>query len=133
MDETRRITKKQLKKYCNRKENKIERFIFQKTKNEQEYKKIAYDILGKLSIDKNFDIEDESFWESSFYRDIRDEVEKKTLRIKIKPESTKGLYKCRVKDCDSDEFYVWTAATRSGDEGMTHFARCKFCGNQIKH
>lgn len=134
-----------IKKYVDEEEaKKIEQLILTKSKEiakinnlstQETYKSVSYDIIGKLSVE-NFDSNDDFFWNSKIYKDIQDKINKKILRIKIKPESTKGLYFCnkRVsgKICGSDEFYVWTAVTRSMDEGMTHFAQCNRCGGRIK-
>lgn len=129
----RKTVREELKQYYTEKQaREIEFKIFQESN--RNYREMVYDLLGKKSLKSDLSLKDDSsFWNSLFYQDLKDETERKILRIKIRPESTKGLYICRTKGCGSDEFYVWTAVTRSGDEGMTHFAKCKYCGNQIRH
>ena len=124
----------------------IENFIFHKTSEFAEkketdileiYTDVAYDYLGRLDgrcedpfIDNGF------FLESGFYKSVCDDIRKLVLRVKIKPECRKGLYKCKNKKngkvCGCDEFYCWQQQTRSADEPMTLFAQCKDCGRKIK-
>eukprot|EP01012_Entosiphon_sulcatum_P008255 TRINITY_DN1441_c0_g1_i1.p3 TRINITY_DN1441_c0_g1~~TRINITY_DN1441_c0_g1_i1.p3 ORF type:complete len:106 (+),score=27.06 TRINITY_DN1441_c0_g1_i1:136-453(+) len=40
--------------------------------------------------------------------------------------------KCHKRECDSDEAYFHQMQTRSADEPMTTFYKCKKCGEQWK-
>lgn len=71
-------------------------------------------------------------WKSAFYQHYKTQYLYKLDTTMKKPASIKGIYKCKEKDCNSDEFYVWSQQTRSGDEGMTQFRKCAICGKRKK-
>ncbi len=105
------------------------------------YSKIAYDkagqILGaKTRLDRHRifndlknDVED---WDSCIYDAERKEYYKMMDRSVQKLTSLKGVYKCTWKGCKSDEFFVWSAQTRSGDEAMTQYRQCAICNKRRK-
>lgn len=51
----------------------------------------------------------------------------------VKPiEDPDWVCKNKKRKCDSHSYYHATVSTRSGDEGMTHFATCAKCGQRQK-
>ena len=114
----------------------------QSDKNNEElihaYTQIAYDKIGQIFFAKD-DFQIQSIikdietnvagWDASVYK-----VQQNNYNLLLdnsiqKPKAIKGLHKCK---CGNDEFYIWSAQTRSGDEGMTHFRQCAKCGKRGK-
>lgn len=99
--------------------------------------KALYEILGKLAEnkDKMEEICSEDpleEWDSCVYSEIDDEYKKSIDKSIAKPKAIKGAYKCKVKGCGSDEFYVWQEQRRSADEGATVMRQCAVCGKRGK-
>lgn len=69
-------------------------------------------------------------WSSSVYQEEKQEFIKTMDKSVQKPKATKGVYFCKQKGCNSDEFYMWSAQTRSGDEGSTQYRQCALCGKR---
>jgi len=69
-------------------------------------------------------------WKSAIYKPQYENKMRLLKRSREKPKAVKGDRKCKAKGCDSDEFYVWSQQTRSGDEGMTHYFQCAKCGKR---
>jgi DNA-directed RNA polymerase subunit M/transcription elongation factor TFIIS len=105
------------------------------------YKKTAYEKIGQLMCVENKkdrlaileDIQNDVIgWDASVFATQFKEYQKRMDRSTQKPKSTKGVHKCKVKRCGSDEFYIWSAQTRSSDEGMSNFRQCARCGDRRK-
>ena len=105
------------------------------------YRRLAYDKLGQL-IEANNREEREQIlkdirnnvegWDACVYSKQLEAYTMSMDRSVMKPKAVKGLHKCKEKNCGSDEFYIWSAQTRSSDEGMTHFRQCAKCGKRGK-
>jgi DNA-directed RNA polymerase subunit M/transcription elongation factor TFIIS len=99
------------------------------------YAKHAYEIIGVIST--SYPIEktqtDMSFGKTNFalsFFNVYMEAKLNKIRItNLKPESTEGLFVC--KRCKGNKFWVWSAQTRSADEGMTTFAQCTVCPPEL--
>lgn len=107
--------------------------------SKETYVKIAFDKLGQLITAKDrtarekilSDIRSDVVgWDACAYDTQRDAYNAATDRSVLKPTAVKGLYKCKNKDCGSDEFYVWSQQTRSCDEAATNFRQCAKCGKR---
>ena len=107
---------------------------------EEVYVNVAYDKLGqiltsdalgrsKILNDLKNTVED---WDSYVYFDHQAEYNREIDRSILKVVSVKGVYTCKVKGCRSDEFYMWTAQTKSCDEGSSQFRQCAICGKRKK-
>lgn len=100
-----------------------------------DYAKHAYEIIGALS--QNCDVRkcksDIEYAKSNFalsFFDVYRRAKLDKIRItNLKPESTVGLFTC--KRCKGNKFWVWSAQTRSADEGMTTFAQCTVCPPEL--
>jgi len=113
----------------------------QKTGKTKIYSQLSYEKLGqimeaktkeerKIVLDEiNKGIEE---WESELYSKQKDEYSKLMDKSVSKPKAVKGVHHCREKGCLSDEFYVWSAQTRSSDEAATNFRQCAHCGKRRK-
>lgn len=107
---------------------------------EHVYPEVAFDKVGQLMVatavertkilnDLKNTVED---WDSCVYFEQQTEYNKCMNRAVEKPTAVKGVYKCNNKGCKSDDFYMWSVQTKSGDEGMTQYRRCAICGKQKK-
>lgn len=107
---------------------------------EEIYTRIAYDKLGqiltsdalgrsKILNDLKNTVED---WDACVYFEHQAEYKREIDRSILKVESVKGVYTCKYKGCKSDEFYMWTAQTKSSDEGSSQFRQCAICGKRKK-
>lgn len=106
-----------------------------------DYPTIAYEKVGQLMLtthrcERDKILEDIqngiSGWSSSPYSFYLSEKERILTQGVAKPKAIKGMYRCKEKDCGSDEFYVWSQQTRSADEGSTVFRQCVKCGKRGK-
>ena len=105
------------------------------------YSRIAYDKVGqivsakdrpareKIIADMRNDVEG---WDACVYDTQRATYNALMDRSVLKPKAIKGLYKCKDKECQSDEFYVWQEQRRSGDEAMSTLRQCAVCGKRGK-
>ena len=85
-------------------------------------KKIIKDIKGGIK-----------GWDCCVYEVQKANYEKELVQGNQKPKAVKGMYVCKPPmGCGSDEFYVWSLQTRSGDEGATIFRSCSKCGKRNK-
>jgi len=105
------------------------------------YTRIAYDKLGQLVCAKDrverekilADIrKDVDEWDACVYSDQLATYTASMDRSVLKPKAIKGLYKCKDKECGSDEFYVWNEQRRSADEGASVMRQCAKCGKRGK-
>jgi len=105
------------------------------------YITIFYDKMGQLKTAKDrahrekilVDIRgDVEGWDACVYAENLATYNSSMDRSVLKPTAVKGLHKCRVRDCGSDEFYIWSAQTKASDEGMTNFRQCAKCGKRGK-
>ncbi len=120
------------------------------------YNRIAYEKVGEFAIEPDkvkraintvemWDDSGESVWSSPAYEEHETRYYSALDRSQQKPKAVKGVHKCRARVqgsgarpgglpiiCGSDEFYMWSAQTRSSDEGMTHFRQCAKCGARGK-
>ena len=105
------------------------------------YTTIFYDKIGQLKTAKDrahrekilVDIRgDVEGWDSCVYEENLASYNSSMDRSVLKPKAVKGMYKCKVKDCGSDEFYVWQEQRRSADEGMSTMRQCFKCGKRGK-
>lgn len=141
------IIKKLREKYDATAAKKYEAQIFETTKNisgKNTYAKIAYQKVGEfLACNEKLTgkiLDDLSVgklgYESSLYDENRRAVKLKTKKLLSKPKPVKGIHVCKNringKVCGCDEFYMWTAQTRSGDESSTHFRQCGACSKRYK-
>lgn len=103
------------------------------------YKKMAYDKIGQLVSAQNreerekilADIRsDKTGWEASVYSQQEENYKASMDRSTLKPKAIKGMYKCKVRSCQSDLFYVWQEQRRSGDESMSVIRQCSRCGKR---
>lgn len=111
-------------------DQKLNDQIYQKSENEDQYLNLIYEIINvlpkiKIEVDttKTYYENFEQLYipQKNYYHE--------TLRIaNTKPEAVKGLHICKF--CKCDEFYIWSAQTRSGDEGTTNYKQCKGCGKR---
>lgn len=122
------------KHYPKEKAIKYELSIHKNVRND--YCKEAYEKIGEIlnakdENERTMIIEDaESSWDSYVYKDHREKYIAAINKTQKRPKPVKGLYTCR--SCGSDEFYIWSAQTRSSDEGMTHYRQCYKCGKRNK-
>jgi len=85
-------------------------------------KKILKDIKGGIK-----------GWDCCVYEVQKANYEKELVQANQKPKAVKGMYVCKPPaGCGSDEFYIWSLQTRSGDEGATIFRSCSKCGKRNK-
>lgn len=106
-----------------------------------EYPSLAYEKIGDfLAKAKNIS-DDEIFldlknniqgYDSSAFKQESFDYKRFMDRSVQKPTAVKGLYTCKAKGCGSDEFYTWSAQTRSNDEGATIYRQCSHCGKRGK-
>jgi len=111
-----------------------------------DYSAIAYERIGQLinaetEVDRNIILVDMQgdtdssgpvSWYSCVYDEHKEKHQASIDRSQQRPKPVKGMYVCKDPSCKSDEFYVWSAQTRSSDEGMTHFRQCSRCGKRGK-
>lgn len=117
----------------------IEAKIYEKCDSQEQYLELLYEsikieptkighILSNINLEKDHyeNFEEMYIDEKNKYLD--------TLEFNdTKPEAVKGLKPCKGKPgypCGCDEFYIWSAQTRSADEGTTNFEQCKECGKR---
>lgn len=110
----------------------IEAKIYEKCDSRSEYIELLYESI-KTNITN---INPKKSYYENFEELYSSEKEQylETLRINnTKPEAVKGLKPCKGSPgypCGCDEFYIWSAQTRSADEGTTNFEKCKKCGKR---
>ena len=105
------------------------------------YQRMAYDKVGQLIQAKDTesrnaildDIEnDVEGWGSSAYEPQFTRYEKAMNSSIEKPKPVKLPYKCKVKECDSYMFYIWSAQVRGCDESSSNYRQCFKCGKISK-
>jgi DNA-directed RNA polymerase subunit M/transcription elongation factor TFIIS len=69
-------------------------------------------------------------WGSHVYNPIKNTYENRIFQDNTKIKPVKGMYKCKNKECGSDEFYIWNETRRSGDEGQATIRQCSKCGKR---
>ena len=95
---------------------------------------VLFEKLGELSKGTPFDTiirdltEKRLGWDSTFYSQIPLSAEPTDVAVRVE----KGTFKCRNKDCQSDECYFTQVQTRSLDEGGTVYVICTKCGGQFR-
>lgn len=109
--------------------------------SKETYARIAYDKVGQLVAAKDRTMrekiladlkKDVEGWDSASYAEQLASYNATMDRSVLKPKAVKGLYKCKEKECGSDEFYVWQEQRRSADEGMSVMRQCAKCGKRGK-
>lgn len=113
-----------------------------KTPKTKIYSELSYEKLGQIMVTKVKEerklIIDEMIkgigweWETIFYAKQKENYKKLMDKSMAKPKAVKGVYHCKEKGCDSDEFYTWTQQDKSLDEGSTHYRQCARCGKRRK-
>lgn len=100
------------------------------------YSNIAYEKIGeifsaKTKEDKQQIIQDikqsKMGYESSAYKNIKNEIDIENDRVINPPVVKKGVYKCK---CGSRKTWSYQLQTRSMDEPMTNFINCIDCGRE---
>lgn len=108
---------------------------------EQIYSREAYEKLGcifdaETSTEKKKVFQDikkcRLRWESCNYDDFRRRRDIDNTQLTDGMKVEKGEFKCRKKDCKSNECYFYQVQTRSGDEGMTNYVVCTKCSSRFK-
>ncbi len=110
-------------------------------KIESVYTRVAFDKIGQLIATKKplertkilndlkNTVED---WDACIYEQQRFEYDRLMDRSIQKPQAVTLDEVCKYKGCKSNKFYIWSAQTRSADEGMTHFRQCALCNKRKK-
>lgn len=120
---------------------KYENAIFEMSKRDSvPYAPLAYEKLGQLMVSSSEtrkeileDINNSVCrWDCRVYKKQKADYKRILDRSVLKPTAIKGVYFCKVKGCDSDEFYCWAEQRRGGDEGMTQLRACAVCGKRSK-
>jgi DNA-directed RNA polymerase subunit M/transcription elongation factor TFIIS len=135
----RKIIRKYLRKFFSKEESEKYEDDIYKSCGSILYTSYAYEKIGqlvqykddkkmikKILKDNNID------WNSCIYDQQKKDNNKILDIMMTKPKASKGIYKCRNKECDSDEFFIFQFQTRSGDEGMTTYRQCIKCGKRKK-
>lgn len=113
----------------------IEAKIYERCETQEQYIDLLYESI-KINPEKLENIDLTKTHYENFESVYTDEKNKylDTLEFNdAKPEAVKGLKPCKGspgKPCGCDEFYIWSAQTRSADEGTTNFEKCKECGKR---
>lgn len=111
------------------------------TPSKETYARVAYDKVGQLVNAKDREEREKILadmkrdvdgWDACVYENQLSMYNASMDRSVLKPRAVKGLYKCREKDCGSEEFYVWQEQRRSSDEGATVMRQCFRCGRRGK-
>jgi DNA-directed RNA polymerase subunit M/transcription elongation factor TFIIS len=71
---------------------------------------------------------DDIIWQQQLFDSVRAEIKEDIKRSQYKPSGIKGMGVCRR--CGSEELYVLSKQTRSGDEGMATKYTCVSCSFQ---
>lgn len=107
--------------------------IYEIASTKDQYLYLLYESMGtKINFELGTQISLDNYYETfgSLYKEHKDDY-LEALRIdNTEPEAVKGLYTC--KWCKNDEFFIWSAQTRSQDEGTTNFGQCSKCNKRIK-
>lgn len=122
---------------------KYESAIYEMSQNVDggDYNNLAYDkisqILSAESAAKRREILNDiknftETWDSTVYKQQKILYDRTMDRTVQKLKSLKGVYVCNYKGCKSDEFYVWSAQTKSCDEGTTQYRQCAQCNKRKK-
>lgn len=83
------------------------------------------EIVDFLESCKNYE---DIIWQQPLFDPIRLEIKEDIKRSQYKPSGIKGMGTCRR--CGSEELYVLSKQTRSGDEGMSSKYTCVACSFQ---
>ncbi len=101
------------------------------------YNKFAYEKVGEIihHPDKQKSILDDIknkviYWDSVVYEEIRVKERRNIVDQAAGIKVRKGEFKCRKKDCGSDECYYVQSQTRSSDEGLSTYVFCTKCGGR---
>lgn len=136
------------KEISNEQLKKIEKTVYETANDDDEYKKIAYEIVGEIHyIIKNHLSEKDEYvekiissikenkrgWESHIYQKMKNKnMEEILASLQGEGKLEKCEFPCRNKKCRSDQCYIFCLQTRSGDEGFTNFLVCVKCGQRFK-
>lgn len=71
-------------------------------------------------------------WDSHNYDEFRRRRNLDNAQIAEGVKVEKGEFKCRKKECKSNECYFYLQQDRSGDEGMTTYVVCTKCSTRYR-
>jgi len=118
-----------------------EKAIYMRYPDEEDYISIVYDKIGQLRsagdrVEREKILNDiknkiES-WDACVYVTSKEKYEASLDTSKERTKPIKGMYKCKEKECGSDEFYVWQEQRRRSDEAATIMRQCAKCGKRGK-
>jgi len=109
----------------------LEKNIFQKTSNLDEYQELCMHVITKISDGSRInavliDIKAGTIGlRSDFFRDVKNALEEQHSFIENPFEVDEGVLECK---CGSRKTISFAKQIRSGDEGTTVFAKCVACG-----
>lgn len=128
----------------------IEQKIYKLDKSFDKYKINSLEALGfLLAVDGFIENTDDvspslpslcSPWTHPLMKPYKEKYERGLLLFDLKPRSITGVYICKNKiwvngkqqTCGSDQFWIYSMQTRSGDEGMTVYRQCAICNKRGK-
>lgn len=108
--------------------------------DEHAYRKLIYNIIGMLSVERSTKTVQECMtlifnrrtaWNHPIYETFAMKQEEEDHFMTAPFEIEEGVLECRK--CGSKKTFSFQRQTRSADEGSTTFAQCASCGQKWKH
>lgn len=115
----------------------IEKYIFARTNDEQEYIALVYETIGALIHGTTLKelckrLHHKRFgWSHPSYDELRTRLEEEDTFTTTPVEVEEGILECGK--CGSKKTFSFQKQTRSIDEGATTFAQCAVCKNSWRH